>query len=200
MRRVVVAGACAALILAVSACGSSDDASPTTASPTPTPTPTPASVVWAGDVCVEMDRVKTSVAALGRNLSYDVTADRSALEQIQRQLTIQVLALGDAADALQSTLVEVPVDFVAANDMVVSLTKTGGDTKEAANAVGTHLQAATAADNVLGAAAEVGQALVAAKAAFEAGQSFVAAIGDATSTTNAQLREAFDAAPQCQAD
>ena len=39
-----------------------------------------------------------------------------------------------------------------------------------------------------------------AKAAFEAGQSFVAAIGDATSTTNAQLREAFDAAPQCQAD
>ena len=37
-------------------------------------------------------------------------------------------------------------------------------------------------------------------AAFEAGQSFVAAIGDATSTTNAQLREAFDAAPQRQAD
>jgi len=144
-----------------------------------------------------MARVKTSVSALGRNVSYDITADRSALDQIQRQLMIQVLALGEAADALQKTLTQVPVDFIAANDMVVALQKSGTDTKEAANQVGAHLSAATEAGNLLSAVAEVGQAVIAAKAAFEAGQAFVGAIGDATSTTNAELRAAFDAAPEC---
>jgi hypothetical protein len=64
--------------------------------------------------------------------------------------------------------------------------------------VTSHLDAATSAGNVVGAVAEVGQAIVAAKAAFTAGQAFVSAIGDATSTATGQLKEAFDAAPQCQ--
>lgn len=200
MRRIVVGITVAVLMTVTAACSSSSDASSSSSAPTPSASAasTATAVEWAGDVCSQMQRVKTSVSALGKNLSYDITADRSAIEQIQRQLTIQVLALGDAADALQTSLAQVPIDFVAANDMVVALTKSGTDTKDAANQVGQHLQAATEAGNVLSAAAEVGQALVAAKATFEAGQAYVTAIVDATSTTNAELRAAFDAAPECQ--
>ena len=87
------------------------------AAASPTISPSAASnadaVAWIGQVCTDMARVKTSVGALGGNLSYDITADRSALDQIQRQLTLQLLALGDAADALQKTLTQVPIDFIA---------------------------------------------------------------------------------------
>ncbi|MDI1289912.1 MAG: hypothetical protein PSX37_08210 [bacterium] len=200
MRRIVLASAAVVLMVIATGCSSSGDAESASASPSPSPSASDSgadAVAWAGDVCTQMDRVKTSVSALGSNLSYDITADRSALEQIQRQLTIQVLALGDAASALQTSLTKVPVDFVAANDMVVALQKTGTDTKDAAGQVTEHLKAATEAGNVLSAAAEVGQALVAAKAAFEAGQAFVSEIGSATSTANTELRAAFDAAPQC---
>ena len=79
--------------------------------------------MWAGEVCVARDGLTAAVGALGRNLSYDVTSDRSALEQIDRQLRIQVLAVADNADRLGQALAGVPVDFEAANDLVVSVTK-----------------------------------------------------------------------------
>ena len=199
MRRAVAAGRALLLALGLAACSSSTpSATETSASPSPTPTPTPSSVPWAGTVCVAFADVKASVAALGSNLSYDISSDRSALEQIDRQLRLQVLSVADSADRLNTALQGVPVDFVAANDMVTSLTKTGNDTKEAVEAVTSHLDAATSADNVLAAGAEVAQAVVAGKAAFTAGQAFVGAIGDATSTATGQLKEAFDAAPECQ--
>lgn len=202
MRRMAVGVAVILTAGLLAACGSSTDAGSTGASaaatPTPTPTPTPVSVVWAGQVCGDMDRVKSSVGSLGQNLSYDVTSDRSALEQIQRQLTVQVLGVGDAADRLLTTLGGVPVDFTAAADMVATLTKSGQDTKAAASAASGHLQAAASAGDVLTAVAEVGQAIIAAKAAYEAGQAFVGAIGTATSTASGELGEAFDAAPACQ--
>ena len=181
----------------LAACGSSTDASSASAPPTASPTPTPASVVWAGRVCSDMDRVKASVGSLGQNLSYDVTSDRSALDQIQRQLTGQALAVGDAADRLLTTLGGVPVDFAAAAEMAATLTKSGQDTRTAASTVSARLQAAASAGDVLTAAAEVGQAIIAAKAAYEAGQAFVAAIGTATSTASGELGEAFALAPQC---
>lgn len=183
----------------LAACGSSTDASSTSAPPTasPTPTPTPASVVWAGRVCSDMDRVKASVGSLGQNLSYDVTSDRSALDQIQRQLTVQVLAVGDAADRLLTTLGGVPADFTAAAEMAATLTKSGQDTRSAASSVSARLQAAASAGDVLTAAAEVGQAIIAAKAAYEAGQAFVGAIGTATSTASGELGDAFASAAQC---
>lgn len=198
MRRAGAWIAAGVLALALAGCGSSSTADSSSTSPTPTPTPTPASVVWAGEVCQSMDRVKASVGALGRNLSYDVTSDRSALDQIQRQLTLQVLALGDAASALQASLTQVPVDFTAANDMVATLTKSGQDTKDAAAQVQQHLSAAASGGDVITIVAEVGQAIVAAKAAYEAGQAFVSAIGSATSTAQGELKDAFDAAPACQ--
>ena len=192
----------AALLLALPLAGCSSDSSTSDASASaaasPTPTPTPAPVVWAGEVCVERDNLEASVGALGRNLSYDVTSDVSALDQIDRQLRIQVLAVADAADGLSTALQGVPVDFVAANDFVVSATKAKDDTSEAIAEVGARVDAAGSADNVLTAGAEIAQALVAVKAAFEAGSTLVSGVNEAASGANTELRAAFDAAPACQ--
>ncbi|MFN8170595.1 MAG: hypothetical protein U0R65_01870 [Candidatus Nanopelagicales bacterium] len=203
MRARVVAGAAMAVLLAcslaLSGC-SSDDASSTAASTSasPSPTPTPSSVVWAGEVCVARDGLSTAVSALGRNLNYDVTSDRSALEQIDRQLRLQVVALGNAADNLATALQGVPVDFQAASDLVTTVTKAKTDMTESLAAAKSSLDQMVASDNLLTGAAEAAKALVAAKAAFEAGQAMVTALTDAASGANAELKEAFDAAPQCQ--
>jgi hypothetical protein len=196
--RAVQAGAAVVFLMtmALGGCSSSDVA--TVSSAPPSPSPTPSSVVWAGDVCVAFTDVKKAVGAIGRNLSYDVTADKTALEQIDRQLRLQALSLADSTDRLLSTLREVPVDFVAANDMVTTLTKSGSDTKEAVGQVTVHLDAAVSADNVFTGAAEATQAVAAGKAAFEAGKAFVGGITDATSTASGELKQAFDAAPACQ--
>jgi hypothetical protein len=201
VRRVAALAAVAVLAAAgLAGCSSSADstAASSSAAASPTPTPTPAPVVWAGSVCVERDNLNAAVSALGRNLSYDITSDRSALEQIDRQLRIQVLSVGNAADGLVAALSDVPVDFQAANDMVVSVTKAKGDAQEAVDAVTTSLDAMVNADSILTGVAEAGKALVAAKAAFQAGQALVGVVSDSATSANTELQAAFDAAPQCQ--
>jgi hypothetical protein len=182
-------------VIVLTGCSSSTSADST---PTPTPTPTPPSVVWAGDVCTSFARVKTSVGALGHNLTFKTSTDSNLIEQASKQLRIQVLAVADAADELQTTLREVPVDFTAANDMVVSLTAPSQQTKASIGDVTSHLDAAGSAPNVIAAAGEVGQAIASAGAAFEAGKQLVSAIGDATTAAKGDLKVAFDAAPACQ--
>ena len=201
MRRpaaLAVAGLSLGLLLA--GCGS-DSAAPAasaSASASPTPTPTPAPVVWAGEVCVARDNVTAAVSALGRNLSYDVSSSRSALEQIDRQLRIQVLAVGDALAGLGTALQGVPVDFKAANDFVVDATKAKDDTTQALEATRTALDEMVNADSVVAGVAAAGTALVAAKAAFESGSALVSIVTDGISAKGGELQAAFDAAPQCQ--
>lgn len=197
MRRAALPIAAAALVLLLAGC-SSDESESAAASPSPTPTPTPSSVVWANGVCEARDGVNAAVGALGRNLSYDITSERSALEQIDRQLRIQVLALGESLNELGTALQAVPVDFQQANDLVAAATKAKTDTSEALGQARTHLDAMVNADNVVTGVAEAGQALVAGKAAFEAGSALVTVVSDATSTATGELSDAFAAAPACQ--
>lgn len=199
--RGVALTATALLGLAVLAGCSSDDASSSPSSPAaPSPTPTPAPVVWAEGVCAARDNLNAAVSALGRNLSYDVTSDRSALEQIDRQLRIQVLSVANAAGEVQTAVAAVPVDFQAANDLVVVVDKARTDTTEAVDQVQASLDAMVNAENIVTGVAEAGKALVAGKAAFVAGQALVSSVTDAASTANDEVRAAFDAAPGCQAD
>ena len=199
--RGVALTATALLGLAVLAGCGSDDASSASSSPAaPSPTPTPAPVVWAEGVCAARDNLNAAVSALGRNLSYDVTSDRSALEQIDRQLRIQVLSVANAAGEVQTAVAAVPVDFQAANDLVVVVDKARTDTTEAVDQVKASLDAMVNAENIVTGVAEAGKALVAGKAAFVAGQALVSSVTDAASTANDEVRAAFDAAPGCQAD
>lgn len=201
MRRGVALAATVLLGLAVVAGCGSDDATSASSSPAaPSPTPTPAPVVWAEGVCAARDNLNAAVSALGRNLSYDVTSDRSALEQIDRQLRIQVLSVANAAGEVQTAVAAVPVDFQAANDLVVVVDKARTDTTEAVDQAKASLDAMVNAENIVTGVAEAGKALVAGKAAFVAGQALVSSVTDAASTANDEVRAAFDAAPGCQAD
>jgi hypothetical protein len=188
--------------VALAGCGSDDasSAASSAAAPSPSPTPTPAPVVWADGVCAARDNLNAAVSALGRNLSYDVTSDRSALEQIDRQLRIQALSVANAAGELQTAVAAVPVDFQAANDLVVVVDKARTDTTEAVDQVKASLDAMLNSPNVVAGVAEAGRALVAGKAAFEAGQVLVSSVTDAASSANDELQAAFDAAPGCQPD
>ena len=168
--RGVALTATALLGLAVLAGCSSDDASSASSSPAaPSPTPTPAPVVWADGVCAARDNLDAAVpVGARRNLSYDVTSDRSALEQIDRQLRVQVLSVANAAGELQTAVAAVPVDFQAANDLVVVVDKARTDTTEAVDQVKASLDAMVNAENIVTGVAEAGKALVAGKAAFVA--------------------------------
>lgn len=202
MRRGVALAAAALLgLAALAGCGSDDasSAASSAAAPSPSPTPTPAPVVWAGGVCEARDNLNAAVSALGRNLSYDVSSDRSALEQIDRQLRVQVLSVGNALQLLGTELQAVPVDFQAANDFVVTATKAKDDTSEAVAATQQALDAMVSADSIVTGVAEAGRALVAGKAAFEAGTTLVSVVKDGVSGANEELQAAFDAAPACQA-
>jgi hypothetical protein len=194
----------AALIIAMaglSGCGSDDASSSASSSAAvPSPTPTPAPIVWADGVCEARDNLNAAVSALGRNLSYDVSSDRSALEQIDRQLRVQVLSVGNALQVLGTELQAVPVDFQQANDFVVSATKAKDDTSEAVATAQEHLDAMLAADDILTGVAEAGKALVAGKAAFEAGTALVGVVRDGVSGANEEVQAAFAAAPACQSD
>ncbi len=183
---------------ALAGCGSDDASSAASSAAAPSPTPTPAPVVWADGVCAARDNLGAAVSALGRNLSYDISSDRSALEQIDRQLRIQVLSVGNALNLLGTELQAVPVDFQEANDFVVAATKAKEDTAEAVDQVTTSLDAMVNADNVVAGVAEAGKALVAGKAAFEAGTALVGVVQDGISGANTELQAAFDAAPACQ--
>lgn len=199
MRRggLVAAMALTALV-ALAGCGSDEASTTSSSAAAPSPTPTPAPVVWADGVCAARDNLKAAVSALGRNLSYDVRSDRSALEQIDRQLRIQVISVASATDELGTALAAVPVDFQQANDLVVSVTKAKEDTSEAIDQVTTSLDAMMNAENVVDWVTEAGRALVAGKAAFEAGQVLVSSVTSAASTANDDVRAAFDAAPGCE--
>lgn len=198
----MLAGAVLLAAVVLAGCGSNDASSTVSsaAEPSPTPTPTPAPVLWADGVCAARDNLNAAVSALGRNLSYDVTSDRSALEQIDRQLHIQALSVGSALQVLGTELQAVPVDFQQANDFVVAATKAKDDTSEAVATTQLHLDAMVSADSILTGVAEAGQALVAGKAAFEAGTALVGVVRDGISGANEELRAAFDAAPGCAPD
>ena len=196
-RLLAAAGAVLLAALSLTACSSDSGSAEASMSPSPTPTPTPSAVVWADGVCVARDGVTAAVSALGRNLSYDITSDRSALEQIDRQLRIQVLALGQSLDTLGTALAAVPVDFQQANDFVAAATKAKNDTAEAVSQVGTHLDAMVNADSIVTGVLEAGKALVAGKAAFEAGSALVTVVKDGTTTATGELGDAFAAAPAC---
>jgi hypothetical protein len=182
------------------ACGSSDDESaasaPTSASPTPTPTPS--AVIWAGEVCGARDDLNAAVSSLGRNLSYDVSSDRSALDQIDRQLRLQVLAVGDALNGLGTALAGVPADLKEANDFVVNTTKAKQDADEAIAEAQSNLNEMVNSGSILDGVAAAGKAIIAAKAAYEAGQALVGEVSDLVSAKGGELSDAFAEAPECQ--
>lgn len=205
--RVVGAGLAVALGASLLAGCSSDEgessaaqspASTEAASPTPTrPSREEQQVTWAGQVCVSRDRLTDRVAALGQGLEFDRALDASLLDQLDRQLRWQVLAVASAANDLGTVLVTAPVDPVQANDWVVEFTEEQQALQGAIDRTTGHLDALGTADGLVDGLVEGGAAIGAATEALSAGRELVSTAQRASEEAQQEFAPAFSAAPEC---
>lgn len=194
--------------MVVGGCGNddaSDSAAAATASgSTPSASPTPAltleeeQALWAGRVCRSQDRLAERVGALGQNLAFDLGMDASVLDQLDRQLRVQVLSVASAANDLGAVLVTVPVDPVQANDWLVAFTEAQGRTQDAIDRTTGHLDAMLGAPDLASGLSEGVSAVSAGVEAFEAAQRLVTTAQTATEQAQEEFGPAFQAAPECQ--
>ncbi len=179
--------------------GTATVAAPTPASTLPPPpTLEELQVEWAGDVCVARDRLTERVTSLGQNLEFDLGLDASLLDQLDRQLRLQVLGVASAANDLGTVLVTVPVDPVDANDWLVSFTAAQEELQGAVDTTTGHLDAMTSADGLADGLTEGLAAVSAGVEAFEAGKALLATAQDTYEQAQEEFAPAFAAAPQCQ--
>lgn len=175
-------------------------ASTEAASPTPTgPSLAEQQVIWAGEVCVARDRLTDRVADLGQGLEFDRALDASLLDQLDRQLRWQVLAVASAANDLGTILITAPVDPVQANDWVVEFTERQTALQGAIDRTTGHLDALGAAGGLVDGLVEGGAAIGAATDALVAGQELVSTAQRASEEAQQEFAPAFTAAPECAA-
>ncbi len=197
----------AAAIMALAACGGDDPEAAATVTPSAVSTASSAApaltleeeqALWAGQVCRSRDRLAEQVGSLGQNLAFDLGLDASVLDQLDRQLRLQVLAVASAANDLGAVLVTVPVDPVQANDWLVAFTEAQGRTQESIDRTTGHLDAMLGADDVASGLSEGASALAAGVEAFEAAQQLVTTAQTTTEQAQEEFGPAFEAAPECQ--
>ncbi len=202
----------AGLLFTVAACSSDDEVSgaegsASAGSPSAPAESSPAApsleeqqIEWAGRVCISRDRLTEQVTSLGQNLEFDLGLDASVLDQLDRQLRLQVLRVGSAASDLGTVLVTAPVDPADANDWLLSFTEAQEDLQSAVDTTTGHLDAMTSADGLADGLSEGLAAVTAGVAAFEAGKALVSTAQDTYEQAREEFAPAFAAAPQCQSD
>lgn len=202
----------AGLLFTVAACSSDDEVSgaegsASAGSPSAPAESSPAApsleeqqIEWAGRVCISRDRLTEQVTSLGQNLEFDLGLDASVLDQLDRQLRLQVLRVGSAANDLGTVLVTAPVDPADANDWLLSFTEAQEDLQSAVDTTTGHLDAMTSADGLADGLSEGLAAVSAGVAAFEAGKALVSTAQDTYEQAREEFAPAFAAAPQCQSD
>jgi len=202
----------AGLLFTVAACSSDDEVSgaegsASAGSPSAPAESSPAApsleeqqIEWAGRVCISRDRLTEQVTSLGLHLEFDLGLDASVLDQLDRQLRLQVLRVGSAASDLGTVLVTAPVDPADANDWLLSFTEAQEDLQSAVDTTTGHLDAMTSADGLADGLSEGLAAVTAGVAAFEAGKALVSTAQDTYEQAREEFAPAFAAAPQCQSD
>jgi len=197
---------CAAGVSVLAGCSSDEDAtaaasaSGSTAAPaTPSP-PTLAEqqITWAGQVCISRQRLEESVTSLGSNLAFDLGADASVLDQLERQLRMQVLRVGSAASDLSAVLVTVPLDPLQANSWIEDVTGAQQELQTNIDETTARLDAVGAAQGVVDGLSEGAAALSAGAAAFDSGRRLLDVTQQASAEAQEELAPAFAAAPECQ--
>lgn len=195
------------VVLMVSRGGSDDDgisASEETSSTQSTASGTPAPsgptleeqrIVWAGDVCVARDRLRGTVTSLGSDL--DVQVGPGMLDDLDRQVRLQLLSVGSAANDLGSVLMTAPVEATEVNDWVVTLQEPQERLQSAIDDTRGHLDAMTGASSVLEGVGEAGSVITSGAAAVGAGQDLLDAVQQVYADAETRFGPAFAAAPEC---
>ena len=162
---------------------------------TPTPEPTPPEVIWAGQYCTDRKAFDAAVQGFGRDLQIDTGGD--IVDQLDKQLRWQALAVGDALSGLLTTLAVVPPELSSLNSAVNGVVTTGTKAQEDLATLGTEIDGVVKADNIADGALKAVAAVGTARTAYESVGKVVEQAQTLFDSEDPQLREAMDQAPEC---
>ena len=194
LRRLAPVGALAAVLalsLSLAACSSEEEV----AEPEPT---IAEEVLWAGSVCTAFDDLMATVDAVGKDLSYEPTADDDVFDQYITQLQAQMADVNGAVEELAFTVGQAPIDYKESASNVV---KVGTDITAiiaAKDETVVHIEAAKAADSNVDKGLEAAQAAITGGTTLALTRDFLAGLGDLLSQRKDDLDDAFGQASECQ--
>lgn len=204
---VLAAVALAVVVLLVARGGSSGEpvsasaemsstASTVSGSPAPSgPTMEEQRIAWAGDVCVARDRFRGTVTSLGSDL--DVQIGPGMLDDLDRQVRLQLLSVGSAANDLAGVVMAAPVEVTEVNDWVATITEPQQRLQAAIDDTRGHLDAMTGASSLLEGVGEAGSVITSGATAVSAGQELLDALQGVYAAAESRFAPAFAAAPEC---
>jgi hypothetical protein len=194
-RHLLVATAVAAS-LTLAACGSGspgDGETPTGTQPAGTASPGSLEA-WAGLVCTSLTDVRTALGNVGDGLQVNPLEGSSALDEARTQIRSNLDEVGTQLDELRASIAAAP-DIPAAQEAKAAFEASLDDLDAAQQEAADQAQAAASAETPAEFVAAAGGALTAVRSAGTAvGDLF----GSATGEGSAEVRAAFDAAPECE--
>ena len=198
LRRLAPVGAVAAalaLSLSLAACSSEEQV----AEPEPEPEPTiPEEVLWAGSVCTAFDDLMATVDAVGKDLSYEPTADDDVFDQYITQLQAQMADVNGAVEELAFTVGQAPIDYKESAANVVSVGTDITAIIAAKDETVVHIEAAMAAESNIDKGLEAAQAAITGGTTLALTRELLAGLGDLLSQRKDDLDDAFGQASECQ--
>lgn len=202
VNRLVALTASSLMIAGLAACSSEPESTAGAASvsseaavTTPTPEPTPPEVIWAGQYCTDRKAFDAAVQGFGRDLKIDTGGD--IIDQLDKQLRWQALAVGDALSGLLTTLAVVPPELSSLNSAVNGVVTTGTKAQEDLATLGTEIDGVVKADNIADGALKAAAAVGTARTAYESVGKVVEQAQTLFDSQDPQLRSAMDQAPEC---
>ena len=159
--------------------------------------PTANAAEWAESVCGAAGGVRSSLDAIGSDVTFNPAADEGAREQVKSTLNAQVAAARTSIAALGTTIQAIPVDADGAEELKETLTSSRQDLDEAIQVVSAGVAATTAATNAKDFVTGGAQTLQAAKTAKASAATFLTTAKAAATEAGGDLAAAFDSAPSC---
>ena len=199
-----LATALALMILAIAtACGGANESATTTPSPTATSSPSPAATPsgigaqWAESVCAAANDVRSSLDAIGSDLTVDVSADASALDQVKAKLRTQAAEARTSITDLRTAIGTIPADAQGAAELKNSLGAARSDLEEKVQTVSEGVAETTAATSVRDFVPAAAQTVEAVREAKLSANAFLTTAKQAASTAGGELKASFDSAQSC---
>jgi hypothetical protein len=201
--RVLLAAAAAGSVL-LAGCAGDDDAPPAppaaTSTAASTAAPAEPMVAWADGVCSASEQLRTTVRDVSAAVPVEVAADTAARDQVRKELSARVTAVGEAARSLGTAVTSLPPDadpsVVAAKNELQAASES---TQEAVAGVRSAAAGVTGAAN----AAAVAAAVPGLRSAVATASAAVAAYGQTLRATldsaGGAVQQAFGSAPACPA-
>ena len=196
--------ALALMIFAIAtACGGANESATSTPSPTatssPSPTATPSAIgaQWAESVCTAANDVRTSLDAIGSDLTIDVSADASALDQVKTKLRTQAAAARTSVTELRTAIETVPADAEGAAELKSSLGNARSDLEEKVQTVSEGVAETTAATSVRDFVPAAAQTVDAVREAKLSAEGFLTTAKQAATEAGGDLKASFESARSC---